>query len=91
MNPVLYLLYSLDFLDWWLLAGLLALADVLVPRARLLALAWAAGLVGFVLMLFPQLPWPWQLGGFVLLAVESLLGYLEYAHRQARALIRSQP
>lgn len=90
MNPFLYLLYSLDFLDWWLLAGLLALADVLVPQARLLALAWAAGLVGFALMLFPQLAWPWQLGGFVLLAVESFLGYLEYAHRRARALIRSK-
>ncbi len=89
MNPVLYLLYSLDFLDWWVLAGVLALADLFLPKARLLALAWAAGIVGFALMLFPQIPWPWQLGAFALLAVESVLGYLEYAHRRARALIRS--
>lgn len=91
MNLFLYFLYSLDFLDWWVLAGVLALADVFLPKARLQALAWAAGLVGFALMLFPQIPWPWQLGAFALLAVESVLGYLEYAHRRARALIRSEP
>ena len=81
MNPVLYFLYSLDFLDWWMLAGVLALLDVLLPKARLLAPAWAAGLTGFALMLFPQIRWPWQLGGFGLLAVAALLGYLGYTRR----------
>jgi glutathione peroxidase len=75
LKTLLYLLGSVDFLDWWALAALLALADVLLPRARLLAPAIAAGLVGFALMLFPQIPWPPQLAGFLSLAVAGLFAY----------------
>jgi len=69
MNRIQYFLASLSFLDWWALAVLLALADVVLPRRRLLFPAAAAGLLGFILMLFPQLPWGWQLPLFVLLAL----------------------
>ena len=69
MNPVLYFLESLSFLDWGLLAAVLAVVDVFVPKPRLVIPAIAAGMVGFVLMLLPQLGWPWQLGGFVLLSI----------------------
>ena len=68
MNPVRYLLESLDFLDWWMLAAALALLDVFRPRWRLMGFAAAAGLIGFVLMLFPQIRWPWQLAVFAVLA-----------------------
>ena len=68
MNPVLYLLESLDFLDWWMLGAVLALADVFRPRWRLLGAATAAGSMGFALMLFPQIRWPWQLAVFAVLA-----------------------
>jgi len=76
VTQVRYLLESLSFLDWWALAALLALADVLVPRTRLLAPAAAAGVVGFTLLLFPQLEWPWQLVGFGLLTAAGLIAYL---------------
>lgn len=68
MNPVRYFLESLDFLDWWVLAAGLALLDVFRPRLRLLGIATGAGLWGFALMLFPQIPWPWQLAVFGVLA-----------------------
>lgn len=54
MNPILYFLESLNFLDWWLLAVALAIADVCMPKIRLVIPACAAGIVGFVLMLFPR-------------------------------------
>jgi glutathione peroxidase len=75
MNPVLYFLLSLGFLDWWKLAAALALLDVLLPRARLLAPAVAAGIVGFLLLLFPQIAWPWQFAGFGLVAAVHRLAY----------------
>jgi glutathione peroxidase len=75
MNPFLYFVESLDFLDWWLLAGMLAIVDVFLPRARLLGFAVAAGIVGFALILFPQIRWPWQLAWFAVLAAGALDAY----------------
>lgn len=73
MNHVGYALASLNFLDWWLLAIVLGIVDVFLLRGWLLMPAVAAGLVGFALMLFPQIAWPWQLGGFVVLAVIGIV------------------
>lgn len=73
MNPILHFLLALDFLDWWLLAIVLGLADVFVLRHWLVIPAIAAGLVGFVLMLFPQFAWPWQVGGFVVITVAGIV------------------
>ena len=75
MNSLQYFLESLDFLDWWMLGIALALADVFRPRWRLLAPAAAAGLMGFALMLFPQIRWPWQLAGFGVLAAAGFGAY----------------
>jgi glutathione peroxidase len=75
MNPVQYFLESLGFLDWWILAAVLALADVFLPRARLLGFAVAAGVIGFALLLFPQLRWPWQLACFGVLAAAGWDAY----------------
>ena len=87
MNRIQYFLASLSFLDWWALAVLLALADVIRPRWRLLFPAAAAGLLGFILMLFPQLFWGWQLPLFALLALAS---WGAYRWMTSRDLYRSQ-
>lgn len=73
MNAAGYALASLNFLDWWLLAIVLGIADVFVLRRWLVIPAIAAGLVGFVLMLFPQITWPWQLGGFAVITVAGII------------------
>jgi len=86
VNPVLYLLESLDFLDWWMLAALLALADVFRPRLRLLGFAAAAGLMGFALMLFPQIRWTWQLPVFAVLAAACWDAYRFYPRGEAAGL-----
>jgi len=78
MNPVLYFLLSLSFLDWWKLAAALALADVFLRRARLIPPAVGAGLTGFLLLLFPQLAWPWQFAAFGLVTVGM---WVAYRHR----------
>jgi glutathione peroxidase len=85
MNRIQYFLASLSFLDWWMLAVLLALADVVLPRRRLLFPAAAAGLLGFILMLFPQLFWGWQL----LFALLALGGWGAYRWKTSRDPYRS--
>lgn len=75
MSPVRYYLESLDFLDWWALAATLAVIDVLRPHLRLLGFAAAAGIVGFFLMLFPQIRWPWQFAAFGVLAASGWDAY----------------
>lgn len=83
MERIHTFLMSLQFLDWWKLALALALGDLFLPRARLLPPAAAAGFTGFVLMLFPQLGWPWQLGGFAALAVAGAIAYRSRPARSA--------
>ena len=69
MNPIIYFLESLDFLDWWLLAIVLGIVDVFLLRGWLVIAAIAAGLIAFTLMLFPQIGWPWQVTGFLIITV----------------------
>ncbi len=85
MNPLRYFLESLSFLDWWMLAAALAILDVFLPRARLLGPAVAAGALGFVLMLFPQLHWPWQLAVFAVLAMAGWDAYRFFRAGPARS------
>ena len=73
MNAAGYALESLNFLDWWLLAMALGIADVLVLRRWLVIPAIAAGSVGFVLMQFPQVTWPWQIGSFILMSAAGIV------------------
>jgi glutathione peroxidase len=73
MNAAGYALASLNFLDWWLLAIVLGIADVFVLRRWLVLAAIAAGIMGFVLMLFPQIVWPWQVGGFIIITVAGVV------------------
>lgn len=63
----------MNFLDWWLLTAILALADVFILPGWLLSIAAASGLTGFVLMLFPQLEWPWQMLMFAVIAVAGVV------------------
>ncbi len=73
MSPVAYFLESLDFLDWWLLAMVLGIVDVFLLRGWLVIPAIAAGSVAFVLMLFPQVAWPWQLAGFLIITTIGIV------------------
>jgi len=73
MNPIVYFLESLDFLDWWLLAILLGIVDVFLLRGWLVIPAIAAGIVAFLLMLFPQIGWPWQVVGFLIITVIGIV------------------
>ena len=86
MGYIQHFLLALDFLDWWLLAVLLAVADVLLPRRGLIPPAAAAGLTGFLLLLWPQIPWGIQFGCFVLVAVAGLVAYRWKTRRRGTSM-----
>lgn len=79
MNAAGYALESLNFLDWWLLAIVLGIADLWILRRWLVLAAGAAGIVGLALMLFPQIAWPWQLGAFVIITLAAVGVRLRYS------------
>lgn len=72
MHSLAFFLESLSFLNWWLLAIILGIADVFVLRGWLVIAAVAAGCTGFALMPFPQIGWPWQLGGCAVIGVAGV-------------------
>jgi glutathione peroxidase len=86
MGHVQHFLLSLDFLDWWLLATLLALADVFMSRQRLLPPAAGAGFTGFLLLLWPQLPWGAQMACFALVAAAMQVAYRWKPRKRSTAM-----
>ena len=72
--------WLLDPLYWnWFLLGLvLGIAEVFVPGTFLLWLGIAAGVVGLLLVLFPELDWIYQWLIFALLAIIAVVVWLRY-------------
>src|SRR5262249_20603604 len=86
MGHIQHFLLSLDFLDWWLLATVLALVDVFLSRHRLIPLAAGAGFTGFLLLLMPQWHWGVQLACFLLVAAAMQVAYLWKPPRRNAAM-----
>ncbi|MCB1877613.1 MAG: NfeD family protein [Chromatiales bacterium] len=63
---------SVEFWHWWVFAVVLIVVEILSPAAFFLWLGIAAGLVGGILLAFPELSWEAQLGAFAVLSVISV-------------------
>lgn len=66
---------AVTFWHWWALAGGLVAIEAFAPGFALLWLGLAAGLVGLILLLVPELALAWQLVAFSALAVASVLSW----------------
>jgi membrane protein implicated in regulation of membrane protease activity len=64
---------DVQFWHWWVLAVLLMLIEVLAPGTFFLWLGLAAGLVGLLLVIIPDLGWQLQVLIFAVLAVLAVL------------------
>lgn len=71
----------MDYWHWWVLAGVLLLAEVLLPAFFFLWLAIAAAVVGLLLLLVPTLGWEYQVLAFSGLSVASIVAFRVYGHR----------
>ncbi len=63
----------IEFWHWWVAAVVLAGVETVAPGAAFLWLGGAAGLVGVVLLAFPDLGWEGQLLLFAALSIVAVL------------------
>ena len=73
-------LSGLSFWGWWIFAVLLMTLEMFLPGAIFLWIGIAAGIVGLLLLLLPDLSPTWQWTLFALLSVASVLGAKRYLH-----------
>ncbi|MCP3871454.1 MAG: NfeD family protein [Gammaproteobacteria bacterium] len=66
-------LEGLLFWHWWIAALVLVMLEALSPGVYFIWMAVAAGVVGLVMMLFPNLGWEFQLLVFAMVTVASVV------------------
>ncbi|MEO3428368.1 NfeD family protein [Pelagibius sp. CAU 1746] len=64
---------QIEFWNWWVVAVFLIGIEIFAPGAVFLWMGISAGIVGFVLMLFPEMTWQIQLLIFAVLSLVSIL------------------
>ena len=65
-------LASVEFWHWWVLAIVLVILEMFAPGAVLMWMGAAAGIVGFVLLVFPAMQWEFQWLIFAVLSVATI-------------------
>lgn len=72
---------GIEFWYWWILALLLVGLEVFVPGAIFLWMGVAAGVVGLLLLLAPDMAWQYQAVFFAVLSVGAIYGWRLYQQR----------
>lgn len=71
-------LETLVYWHWWILAVGLIILEVFAPGAIFMWMGIAAGIVGFILMLFPDISWQVQFIIFSVLSIASIVVWHYY-------------
>jgi len=71
-------LQRVDYWHWWVIGVVLVILEVFSPGAFFLWMGIAAGIVGLLLLLSPELGWQYQLLWFALFSVVSILVWHRY-------------
>lgn len=69
------------FWHWWILGGILLVAEILVPGMFLLWLGIAAGVTGLLLFAWPGTAWEVQGLVFAALSIASVWGWRSYQRK----------
>ena len=88
MQVLLYL-ETLAYWDWFIAALVLVILEIFAPGAVFMWLGIAAGVVGTVVFLVPELNWKWQFTLFAVLSVVSIVASRRYLKR--RPLVTDHP
>ena len=76
---------QIDFWYWWVAAALLVALEVFIPGNVLVWLGVSAGLVGFLALVFPEMPLAVALVVFSVLSVSSVVAFRHYLRRRQTA------
>lgn len=63
---------------WWILAGVLLLLELFSPSYFFLWLGFAAVAIGFLILVFPSMPFEMQFVAFGVLAIISTLAWYRF-------------
>jgi membrane protein implicated in regulation of membrane protease activity len=80
---------QISFWHWWILAGMLLILELTSPVFFFLWLAFSAAAVGFLLLVFPDIPVEGQLVLFGVLSVVAVLAWRKY--REVHPQVSDQP
>ncbi|MBF0256146.1 MAG: NfeD family protein [Gammaproteobacteria bacterium] len=72
---------QMTYWHWWVLAVVFVVLEIFSPAAFFLWMGVAAGLVGLVLLVLPDINWEWQLLIFALFSLASILVSRRYLDR----------
>lgn len=70
-----------EFWHWWVAAVVLASIEVLAPLTVFMWLGVAAGVVGLIMLVYPDLPWQIQFLVFAVVAIGSVAAF-RFLYRQ---------
>jgi hypothetical protein len=82
---VLLYLETLAYWDWFIAALVLVILEIFAPGAVFMWLGIAAGVVGAVVYLAPELDWKWQFTLFAVLSLVSIVVSRRYLKRRPLA------
>jgi hypothetical protein len=77
------------FWHWWILAGMLLILELTSPVFFFLWLGFSAAAVGFLLLVFPNIPVEAQLVLFGILSIVAVLAWRKF--REVRPPLSDQP
>lgn len=66
-------LETLTHWDWLVVGLVLVILEIFAPGAVFIWMGLAAGVVGLIVFLFPDISWKWQFIGFAILAITTIL------------------
>ena len=76
---------TMVFWNWWILAGLLVLIEIITPGFVFIWLGISAAVTGAIVYFWPELDWHYQLVVFAALAIESVVVWILLRKRLAKA------
>ncbi len=79
---MLQILQELGAWSWLILGTLLIILEIVAPGAVFMWLGIAAGLVGVIVFILPDLDWRWQFALFAVLSVASIFISRKYLKRK---------
>lgn len=75
------ILEQLDFWHWWIIGIILIILELFAPGAFFLWMGIAAGLVGLILVVAPEMTWQYQFIVFAVVSVVSIVVWRNYLNK----------
>jgi len=72
---------NLQYWHWWILAIVCLSLEIFAPGAVFIWFSVSAAVLGFLLLLLPDLSWQWQITLFGVLSILSILGWRMYRQK----------